>query len=238
MQARSKLVRAKYVKGEATLEKIREACMEEIITRGYHHTSVCEIVRRARLTRGAFYNYWVSLDDCIADLILAVREIVRNDAETKQFAETLDEPSELLKKLRVLLYFVLEKNYKYLVFPLSLLSEKDLANQELRALLAEYVESAREEWTEVVRLDQQSGLIRADLDAGAIAVGNMTFIRGMLDNSVLKFDSFVEPAKQSYLLFLRSVMTDRYLQENDLDDIFPERFDFYRRPTLAEAAAD
>ena len=61
-ELRSQLVRAKYVKGEATLEKIREACLHEITTRGYHRTSVCEVVRRANLTRGAFYNYWNSLD--------------------------------------------------------------------------------------------------------------------------------------------------------------------------------
>ncbi len=223
MQARNKLVRAKYVKGEATLEKIREACMEEIVTRGYHHTSVCEIVRRARLTRGAFYNYWVSLDDCIADLLLVVREIVRNDPDAVRFAEQLEEPSEILKKMRTMLHLVLDRGSRYPLFPIALMTEKDLGNQELKQLLKDYVASVQQEWTAVVRADQESGIVRRDIDPATAAAGIMVFMRSLLDQAVMLPDYQVERMRESFLLYLGALLSEGYRERAALERVMPER---------------
>ena len=63
------MISARYGRGEATLKKMRVAVLESIYANGFHQTTICEIVRRAKLTRGAFYNYWDSLHDCLADII-------------------------------------------------------------------------------------------------------------------------------------------------------------------------
>ncbi|MCR9141272.1 MAG: TetR/AcrR family transcriptional regulator [bacterium] len=229
MQNRSQLVRAKYVKGEATLEKIREACMEEIISFGYHRTSVCEIVRRANLTRGAFYNYWTSLDDCLADLILAIREIVKNDEDAIEYHSKLNDPSATVKKIRVVHYLLQQKKSPYMLLPMALLQEKTIANQELKDLLRTYLLTVKSEYLSVLNEDQAAGLLRDDIDTEVVSAAILNFFKGIFEKNVLEFDEFTEPLEAAFAHFLGSCLAPDYLAEHPIADIF--------RAPQAEAAA-
>src|SRR5512135_3555451 len=89
-------VQAKYLKGEITLDRMRQAAIQEISEKGYHRTSVCEIVRRAKLTRGAFYNYWNTLDECVIDIIHSVKDTAEKNPVAHELAEKITDfhPSE------------------------------------------------------------------------------------------------------------------------------------------------
>ncbi|MEQ9362729.1 MAG: TetR/AcrR family transcriptional regulator [Leptospirales bacterium] len=220
MQNRSQLVRAKYVKGEATLEKIREACMEEIISFGYHRTSVCEIVRRANLTRGAFYNYWTSLDDCLADLILAIREIVKNDEDAIEYHSKLNDPSATVKKIRVVHYLLQQKKSPFMLLPMALLQEKTIAIQELKDLLRTYLLTVKSEYLSVLSEDQSAGIIRPEIDIEVVAAAILNFFKGIFEKNVLEFDEFTEPLETAFALFLSSCLAPDYLADHPIDDIF------------------
>ena len=216
MQNRSQQVRAKYVKGEATLEKIREACMEEIISFGYHRTSVCEIVRRANLTRGAFYNYWTSLDDCLADLILAIREIIKTDEDAAQFGSTLNDPSATVKKIRVVHYLLRRKNSRYMRLPMALLQEKTIPSQELKDLLRTYLLNVKAEYLAEIEADQAAGILRDDIQPDTVAVAILNFFKGIFEKNVLEFDEFTEPLETAFEVFLSACFTPEYLEKHPL----------------------
>ncbi len=220
MPNRSQLVRAKYVKGEATLEKIRDACMEEIISFGYHRTSVCEIVRRANLTRGAFYNYWTSLDDCLADLILAIREIVKNDEDAIEYHNRLNDPSATVKKIRVVHYLLSEKKSRFILLPMALLQEKTIANQELKDLLRNYLLTVKGEYLSVISEDQAAGIIRPEIDPEIVAAAILNFFKGIFEKNVLEFDEFNESLESAFALFLSSCLAPDYLAEHPTDNLF------------------
>ena len=232
MQNRSQLVRAKYVKGEATLEKIRDACMEEIISFGYHRTSVCEIVRRANLTRGAFYNYWTSLDDCLSDLILAIREIVKNDEDAIEYHKKLNDPSATIKKIRVVHYLLQQKKSRYIQLPMALFQEKTISNQELKNLLRDYILTVKAEYLSVIEEDQTAGIIRYELEAETIAAAILNFFKGIFEKNVLEFDEFREPTESAFKIFLSAILTPEYIAKHPIDDLFRVRPD----ETLASLA--
>ncbi len=221
MSGRSQLIRAKYVKGEATLEKIREACLEEIIAFGYQRTSVCEIVRRANLTRGAFYNYWTSLDDCLADLISNIRELVQTDEDAVEFSKTIaDDPSATVRKIRLAFYSFEEKQSRFLLLPLALLQEKNIANEELKNILRDYLMRVKGEYVEVIQADQEAGIIDPELEADVLAVALMNFFKGIFEKNVLAFDEFRVPIRKAMMLFLESSLSTDYLKDHPIQDVF------------------
>ncbi|MCB1324703.1 MAG: TetR/AcrR family transcriptional regulator [Spirochaetales bacterium] len=235
-ELRSQLVRAKYVKGEATLEKIREACLHEITTRGYHRTSVCEVVRRANLTRGAFYNYWNSLDDCLADLIIAIRDSVRGDPDVLEFQDRLQETSAVVRKVKTSLFLVLEKQNRYVYLPLALLQEKGLPNQDLLALLHEYVSLVREEWAAAVREDQREGNVIPGLDPETIAVVIMNMFGGIVHNTELRFREMSDGLIDGLTLFLNGCLTETYREQHPLKALVPPSF-HYRKPIVIKGGS-
>lgn len=232
-RVRSQLVKAKYVKGEATLEKIREACLEEITLRGYHRTSVCEIVRRANLTRGAFYNYWNSLDDCLADLVLAIRESLQNDPDRIDYEKSLEDKSEMVRRVKANLFIILEKKRRQAYLPIALLQEKGLPGDDLKELLHDYVNRVKEEWHAVIQHDQEQGYILPDLDAEAVAVGIMNSIGGIIHNSELKFRELSQPLENALILFLNACLTESYRREYPLSELLPINFS-YKKPVVVK----
>lgn len=221
MSGRSQLIRAKYVKGEATLEKIREACLEEIIAFGYQRTSVCEIVRRANLTRGAFYNYWTSLDDCLADLISNIRELVQTDEDAVEFSKTIaGDPSATMRKIRLAFHSFEEKQSRFLLLPLALLQEKNIANEELKNILRDYLLRVMGEYVDVVQEDQEAGIIDPELESDVLAVALMNFFKGIFEKNVLAFDEFRVPIRKAMMLFLEGALSTEYLKDHPIQEVF------------------
>ncbi len=222
-QSRQKLVRAKYTKGEATLEKIREACIQEIVHRGYHHTSVCEIVRRAQLTRGAFYNYWVSLDHCISDLLLVIREIMAEDPELARYHASLPDASFLVNTVRTVMHSVVERGSLYPLLPLALIAEKDLNNEELVTILNDYCAEVQGEYVAAIEADRESGYLRADLSSRPVAATVMLYLRGLLELNVVRPPALLADLGSGFRDYLAAHFTEEYLNEFPIADL-PSEF--------------
>ncbi|MBO0731333.1 MAG: TetR/AcrR family transcriptional regulator [Acidimicrobiaceae bacterium] len=69
--------------GHDTLRRLTEAAIVVLRDRGYHHTRVDDIVRKARASHGTFYLYFASKDD----LFLALQEEVTE--EMRELADGL-----------------------------------------------------------------------------------------------------------------------------------------------------
>jgi AcrR family transcriptional regulator len=53
----------RYVKGEQTRDQILATAKKLFTQRGYHNTSVYDLFRTARITKGAFYHHWKAKED-------------------------------------------------------------------------------------------------------------------------------------------------------------------------------
>lgn len=92
MQEKSR--RTEYA--EATREALLEAGMELFAERGYGHTSTEEIVKRARVTRGALYHHFSGKADLFEAVVERLQEFgVQAIAETA-FAAT--DPWEVIRR--------------------------------------------------------------------------------------------------------------------------------------------
>ena len=53
----------RYLRGDRTREQIIETAKRLFMQRGYHNTSVYDVFRKARTTKGAFYYHWKAKED-------------------------------------------------------------------------------------------------------------------------------------------------------------------------------
>ncbi len=68
--------------GKQTLRRLLDAAIVVFDERGYHHTRVDDITRRARTSHGTFYLYFAGKEDLFQALIADVTEEMRLLAET------------------------------------------------------------------------------------------------------------------------------------------------------------
>ncbi len=76
-------------------DRLLQSAKELFSQKGYHETTVEEIVHRAGLSKGAFYFYFKSKEDILKELILIMSERMIKDLEQKVHSEGSVE--ELLK---------------------------------------------------------------------------------------------------------------------------------------------
>ncbi|MCH1624523.1 TetR/AcrR family transcriptional regulator [Ferdinandcohnia quinoae] len=62
--------------------KVADIALKLFIEKGFQQTSIQEIIEKANISKGTFYNYFTSKNDCIADIL----EFLRYDASQKRVA--------------------------------------------------------------------------------------------------------------------------------------------------------
>ncbi len=218
-------VKAKYLKGEATLEKLRQAAIQEVTEKGYHRTSVCELVRRADLTRGAFYNYWSSLDECIIDLLHSIKESMENDPVFYDYSERMKRhhPSLTVQWIMTVLSMFIKKNWRAGYVLMALIQDKEIPGKMLQKKLKEYVDVLRDEWMERIRTDQKAKIFRPDLDPGTVAVGLLSQVGLFLHMSDLKYMDYRKEQESSIVFFLNSCLTDATRKTNSVKSVLLDR---------------
>jgi AcrR family transcriptional regulator len=211
---------AKYEKGEQTLAKIREAVIVEIIERGYHQTNVCDIVKRAKLTRGAFYNYWNSLDECIIDVLNHIEDqSLKTDQDN---SPNLKKASILIENLQQIMTLTVKNNWKAGYFHLSLLQEKNITSKELQKRMKLSFERVLEYWKGLLEEDKKKKIIQEKIPSDAAAMTLMSLTASILHLSVSKFDEYQHLQEESAVLFLNSILTDAYRKKNPVKTIYKE----------------
>lgn len=201
-------VNARYGKGEITLEKIRLSVVEELVERGYHQTSICDVVNRANLTRGAFYNYWDSLDTCILDVLDYLREDESFRTGVTELMQKVGHPSVTFQLIKALLTLTVKKKWKAGFVSMTLLQEKAIENQILRKRIEENLLQIQKEWENVIKADIESGVFRDDLKPEGIASGVMNLIGGILQQELLGFRSLTRKSEEAILFFMNSLLSE------------------------------
>ncbi|WP_462413584.1 TetR/AcrR family transcriptional regulator [Neobacillus sp. Marseille-QA0830] len=62
--------------------KVADVALKIFVEKGIQQTSIQEIIEKANISKGTFYNYFTSKNDCIADIL----EILRYDASQQRIA--------------------------------------------------------------------------------------------------------------------------------------------------------
>jgi AcrR family transcriptional regulator len=211
---------AKYEKGEQTLVRIREAVIEEIVERGYHRTNVCDIVKRAKLTRGAFYNYWNSLDECIIDVL---NDIEDHSLKTDQdYVLKSKKVSILIENLQQIMTLTVKNNWKAGYLLLSLFQEKNIPSKELQKRMKLSFERVLDYWKGLIDEDKKRKIIQEKIPSDAAAMTLMSLTASILHLSVSKFDEYQQLQEESAVFFLNSILTDSYRKKNPVITIYKE----------------
>ncbi len=213
-------VTARYGKGEKTLEKMRNAAIEELYTRGFHKTSVCEIVSRAGLTRGAFYNYWNTLDECVIDVIHHINELSGEDRILTNLYKKANHPSSTVRFTQALMTRVIKKKWKEGHLILSLIHEKDLEGEDLRRTITEFMESSMKKWISIVASDQKQGMIQKDLDPESVAGMITTIMGAVFHHEEARYSGMRKTQEKTLQMCLNHILAPSVRKSHQVKSVF------------------
>ena len=210
-------VHFRYQRGANTVKKIRKAFIEEVFLQGLHKVRICDLTRRAKVTRGAFYNYWSSLQECLADIMLIREGLEEENTQAEMWLGAGSEVRSLLVyKIREFLSIKSNKDLQVHYFPLVLLQEKNFLNAELSGLLRSCLKHIRMEWNKIIQRDQERGLICSTIERETSVVCILNFMSGIIQN--MNHDSESEelnrPLKATMSHFVCSLLTEDYLNSH------------------------
>ncbi len=217
---KSERIYARYLKGERTLEKIRQAAIYELSEKGYHQTSVCDIVKRANLTRGAFYNYWNSLEECILDVLNYSLESDRFSEEIEKWRNSTKHPSETVRTVQVVSTLIGLRNWHVAFLTYALAQDKNLPGKKLKKRVAERMIQEIEFWNRVIQQDQNQGIIKSHLDSQAAGTGIALLMGLFLHQFKNRKSSSVGSAEESALIFLlESLFSEEMNRKNPIKSV-------------------
>ena len=78
--------------------RIMEAALDLYHENGARTLNIREIVKRAGISLGSFYNFWPDKDSLVLD-VMRYRAVQKLDAITPRFKESLDDPIRFLTEL-------------------------------------------------------------------------------------------------------------------------------------------
>lgn len=106
--------------------KVADIALELFVEKGIQQTSIQEIIEKANISKGTFYNYFSSKNDCVADIL----EILRYDASQRriaiQFGKDEKDRGVFIEQITILLRLNEERNLNALFEAILSSNEKDL----------------------------------------------------------------------------------------------------------------
>ncbi len=162
-----------------TRKAIIEASMGLFAKRGYHGTSVAQIAAATDLTKGALYWYFKSKED----LFLTVLDRIKNDWQEAvmsrvEASESAVEKLERLFDATSEMIAQSESPNSMHLFLVSAGAQPEMRDFEdaIREAYAGHVETI----AAIIKAGQEDGEIRKDMDAGAVAVGIVGCLEGIV----------------------------------------------------------
>jgi AcrR family transcriptional regulator len=106
--------------------KVADIALSLFIEKGFQQTSIQEIIEKANISKGTFYNYFTSKNDCIADIL----EYLRYDASQQRVAMQLGKDAKdrnvLVEQITILIRLNKERNLNVLFEAILSSNEADL----------------------------------------------------------------------------------------------------------------
>lgn len=168
---------------EARRAEIIEAAFKCFMEKGFHHTTMQDIYKEANLSPGAVYNYFSSKEDIV---ITAIGEFT--DWSISSLDSVISEnPNESITKI--------------IQFWISLIKQEDIGtgisvqldfyseasrNSKIREAVLKSQDATHVKLIEIIKQNQQSGVINAKLDPLTIARAIMGMVFGIMIHKSLE----------------------------------------------------
>ncbi|OMF59854.1 TetR family transcriptional regulator [Paenibacillus sp. FSL R5-0490] len=146
--------------GEQSRALLLEVAAEEFAQKGYFHTKISDIVKRAGLTQPSFYLYFESKDAIFRELVDLFRTRLSELTSNSRVESGLDLPAlpeRITSGLSAIFKFFME-NQNLTRIGFFMASDAD----EFKEILAGQIESN-------LLSEQQAGYFREDIDMGTVA---------------------------------------------------------------------
>lgn len=152
--------RKKGACGEQSRALLLEIAAEEFAQKGYFHTKISEIVKRANLTQPSFYLYFESKDAIFHELVDLFRDRLSELTSNSRLEPGIDLPAlpeRITSGLSAIFKFLMEnQNLTRIGFFMAPDAE------EIKEILAGQIEAN-------LVSEQQAGYFREDIDMGTVA---------------------------------------------------------------------
>ncbi|XXM72116.1 TetR/AcrR family transcriptional regulator [Lysinibacillus sphaericus] len=106
--------------------KVADIALSLFIEKGFQQTSIQEIIDKANISKGTFYNYFTSKNDCIADILEYLRYDASQQRVAMQIGKDAKDRSVLVEQITILIRLNKERNLNVLFEAILSSNEADL----------------------------------------------------------------------------------------------------------------
>jgi AcrR family transcriptional regulator len=195
---RAKAMSRKAQQGAATLERIIAASMDLFAHRGIHPTSIDQIARRARVTKGAVYWHFRSKDHLVDAILQRIKEDWQR-VVLHRLAAAVD-PSDKVERLFDSYHALLSEEREICLILQRAMLEPDAA---LTRKVNDVFDRTARVIADVFEEGKQAGLFARELDSRVLALSVLSAFAGAVTHcygdKTLPFAELISEIKQQTL---------------------------------------
>lgn len=174
----------KQLQSEQTRQLIISAATQLFVQKGFFGTSISDLAKATKLTKGAFYHHFESKDALFFAVIKSMRETWNAEVARHVFANK--DPLSRLTSIIENHTRMLGENENFCLLLNGLVMEMDGVNPEFMIALEEVYTDLATFIESIVRKGKISGQIRSDLNAQLVAMNMIGMLRGIGCSPIFK----------------------------------------------------
>lgn len=182
-------------------QHIIQHALHIFIDKGIEHASVQDILEEANISRGTFYKFFASKDECVADIISQIHMKIREELELKLIGQSIHDKHVLQEQL--VLY--LERVNKYHLYDLVRVIRQG-HNKELRQMVF------NEEIANIRWMSQRINDVFGD-EIRSCSFEAMTLYYGVLQTVMIKHKVDQQPINYEKTIAITMRYLEQILQE-------------------------
>jgi len=164
---------------KSTEDRIMEHAIRLFLKKGYHGTTIEDITRSARLTKGSFYWYFRSKEDMLKRIFLKFEQLfldklIRSLNEVQ--GGTLDKIAKFIRFIPAFAYYNPELCVVFTTLSGELVGTRHKIETEIRRIYKKYQDFLAELMMQGIK----EGFIKKDLDPDLVASVIIAFHNGIL----------------------------------------------------------
>ncbi|KAB8127051.1 TetR/AcrR family transcriptional regulator [Gracilibacillus oryzae] len=106
--------------------KVTDIALKLFIEKGFQETSIQEIIEKANISKGTFYNYFSSKNDCIAEILENIRYDASQQRVAMQIGKDPQDRAVLIEQITILMKLNEERNLRALFENILYSNQADL----------------------------------------------------------------------------------------------------------------
>ena len=171
--------------GEASLEKILDAALSLMVSRGYSATTVDDIAKHAGLTKGAVYFHFKSKTDILIKLLDIIEKLIIGGMTERVIKAGPTSTDKLVAAIHSQGKLAESKTKYLLLFTIALLEfngTDSVIEMRVRSIYGAYIAALEE----IIRAGKSSGEFQVDVDPQELAAVVMALEHGTLTEWYLR----------------------------------------------------